>query len=390
MSTQDGLDDTSQGLFQHLGELRGRLFKALAGVLLVVGGCLVYSPQLLDYAIQPLVEVMRDNARVETILVHPIAAGSEALRTQVEDTPRVRFRGSFQDLARAERAVRDAVGGKRPIDLMLVSADLLSGDGALVSDLLEGVNPPPFVVYLVGSAQDPRITELQLEGATVVLSPPRPAVLSRMVRRAAGAAGKAVGGEDKLVVLSPLDPFFAYIKIALVCGLFLSCPLWLYQAWSFIAPGLYRRERRAVLPVVFSASALFLSGGAFAYFIMFPMMFEVLLNDMMPASLTGSFTVEKYLGLLLRLTLAFGAVFELPLVLAALSAVGVVTPEWLSRFRRYAIVLAFVLGAVLTPADPISQVMMALPLILFYEAGIILARLTRRRAEPEDAPELSR
>lgn len=384
MSEEDGLDESAQGLFQHIGELRARLIKALIGVVLITGACLVYSPVLLDYAVEPLVEVMQDNARVETLLVTPVGEEVEALRDRIEDTPRVRFRGSLSDLARAEAEVRDAADGTRPIDLLLVSAELLSGDGALVSDLLEGVKRPPFIVYLVGSAQDPRITELQLEGATVVLSPPRNAVLSRMVRRAAAAAGKAVGGDDKLVVLSPLEPFFAYIKVALVCGLFLTCPLWLYQAWAFIAPGLYRSERRAALPVVFSASLLFVGGGLFAYFVMFPMMFDVLINDMMPASLVGSFTVDNYLGLLLRTTVAFGVVFELPLILAALSAVGIVTPEFLSGFRRYAIILAFVLGAILTPADPVSQVMMAVPLILFYEAGIVLSRLTRKREDVGD------
>ena len=182
-------------------------------------------------------------------------------------------------------------------------------------------------------------------------------------------------------MLSPLEVFFAYIKIALVCGLFLACPLWLYQSWMFIAPGLYGYEKRVAMPAVLGASLLFISGGAFAYYAMFPLMFDVLVNQMMPASLVASFTVEKYLSLLLRLTVAFGAVFELPLVITALAAVGLVTSSTLVSFRKYAVVAAFVLGAFLTPADPLSQIMMAVPLVVFYEIGILSAKaLERRRA----------
>ena len=100
-------------------------------------------------------------------------------------------------------------------------------------------------------------------------------------------------------MLSPLEPFFAYLKIALVVGLFLACPFWLYQAWRFVAPGLYTQEKKVVIPCITAASVLFCAGGLFAYYAMFPMMFDVLVNQMMPASLTGSFTVDNYLGLLL-------------------------------------------------------------------------------------------
>jgi sec-independent protein translocase protein TatC len=114
---------------------------------------------------------------------------------------------------------------------------------------------------------------------------------------------------------------------------------------------------------------------------MFPMMFDVLVNKMMPASLTASFTVDKYLGLLMEMTVAFGLVFELPLVLAFLASVGIVQASSLRRFRKYWLIAAFVIGAVLTPADPISQTLMAAPLILFYEVGIILASILGKRRE---------
>lgn len=377
----NGLDETRYALSEHLAELRTRLGWSILAVLLTTVGCLAFAAPIFEYSIRPLAAVLKDRSRVETVLVGPEEDRTQAeIAGRLERFDRVRFRGRLSDLETVRDLVVRARGTKNPIDLVLVDAQAVWADGALVSDVLEGVEPAPYVVYLVPAVDDPFVRELQLEGALVILSPPRDAVLKRVVRRAAGAAGKSTS-TDKLVVLSPLEPFFAYIKIALVCGLFLACPIWLYQGWRFVSPGMYRHEKRAVLPAILGASLLFMSGGAFAYYVMFPVMFDVLVNQMMPASLIGSFTVDKYLSLLLRLTVAFGAVFELPLVMAALGAVGIVSAATLRRFRKYAIVGSFILAAVLTPADPLSQVMMALPLIIFYELGIFLvAMFSRRRA----------
>lgn len=392
MTESPGLDDTKYTLTEHLGELRTRLAKSVGAVVLLMVGALAFAPQILEYSTQPLVQVLSNNARVETLLVHNAGETADTLVGQLEEHPKVSFRSLQTELTEVSEIVESAVSAKRPIDLVLVDAEAIGSDGALVSDLLEGVDASPFVAYLVKSAKDPMVQELQLEGAVVILSPPRRAVLSRIVRRAAAAAGKAANG-DKLVVLSPLDPFFAYIKIALVVGLFLACPFWLFQGWQFVAPGLYATERKVVLPAVLSASILFISGGLFAYYVMFPMMFDVLVNQMMPASLVGSFTVDKYLGLLLRVTVAFGVVFELPLVMALLAAVGIVDADTLRGFRKYAIVAAFVISAIMTPADPLSQIMMAVPLVVFYEIGILLAgvlakkRAARLELDPEPEAE---
>lgn len=390
MSQSPGLDETKYTLTEHLSELRGRLAKSVGAVVVTMVGALAFAPQILEYSTEPLVEVLTDRARVETLLVGADDEAGQALAGRLDDHPKVNFRGLQPELTEVASVVKSAAASKRPIDLVLVDTKTIGSDGALVSDLLEGIDLTPFVAYLVDSAKDPMVTELQLEGAVVVLSPPRNAVLSRIVRRAAAAAGKASNG-DKLVVLSPLEPFFAYIKIALVVGLFLACPFWLYQGWAFVAPGLYSTERRIVLPAVLSASLLFISGGLFAYYVMFPMMFDVLVNQMMPASLVGSFTVDKYLGLLLRVTVAFGVVFELPLVMALLAAVGIVDADTLRGFRKYAIVASFIISAIMTPADPLSQVMMAVPLVVFYEVGILLAAvLAKKRAaslEDEDEDE---
>jgi sec-independent protein translocase protein TatC len=380
------MSDGTMSITEHLSELRSRLIRAFLGILATTSVALVFSPQLLDRSIEPLTHVLEDRVRVEVVVVHPDEARGAGLAAELERRPKVRLAGRVTELEAVRGLAERAIASRRPIDMVLVSSRALGEDGALAADLLDGLEPAPYVAYLVPDARAPIVGELMLEGANVVVDPPRPAVVSRLVRRAAAAAGKAAGG-DKLVVLSPLDPFFAYLKIAMVVGLFLACPVWLYQAWRFVAPGLYENERAFVLPTIASGSLLFVSGGAFAYFLMFPMMFDVLVNQMMPATLASAFTVDNYLGLLLRLTVAFGVVFELPLALALLSMVGIVTPDGLKRFRRYAIVLAFVVGAFLTPADPLSQFMMAVPLILFYELGIFASTLLARRREARLAAE---
>lgn len=371
------IDDTPFTLTEHLTELRWRLLKALLAVVGTSVVCLAVSPQILDYSTEPLRAVLRAGSRVETLVVHHDPEAAAALRRLIEDKERASFRGLESSVSTAVDTVRSVASSRQPIDLMLVSSESIGADGAYVSDLLEGVEPTPYIAYLVNDPDAPAVRQLQLDGATVILEPVRAPVLARITRRAAGAAGKA-NNPDKLVVLSPLEVFFAYLKIALVAGLFLACPIWLYQAWAFVAPGLYAKEKRVVLPVVLSASGLFVAGGLFAYYVMFPVMFDFLVNQMLPQTLAASFTVDNYIGLLLRLTVAFGVVFELPLAIAMLAAIGLVTPQSLSRMRKYAVIVAFVLGAFLTPADPISQVLMAGPLIIFYEIGIILARFVGR------------
>lgn len=379
MATPEGLDDTKLSLTEHLGELRMRLAKSLLAIVVTTAGAAFFAPEILDYSITPLTNVLKSRARVETVLVHDLKSErGAALAERLDDHERVRFLGTFSSLEPVRELAEDAVDKKAPVELVLVDAKSIGDDGALVSDILEDIEPTPYVVYLVDDPKSEIVIELQLEGALVVLDPPRNAALNRVVRRAAAAAGKATSG-DKLVVLSPLEPFFAYLKIALVCGLFLACPIWLYQAWRFVAPGLYSNEKKAVAPVIASASFLFIGGGLFAYYAMFPVMFDFLVNQMMPASLTGSFTVDNYLGLLLRITVAFGVVFELPLALAMLAAVGIVSAAGLRKYRKYAIVLSFVAGAFLTPADPLSQLMMAVPLVVFYEIGVILATIMEKK-----------
>lgn len=373
-----GLDETKYTILEHLGELRARLVWSLAGVLATGLGCLAISPWLLDVATEPLRDVLAEQNRVDVALVAlPEEAATLAIEAQLEGAASVRYRGRFADLRSAAELVAEASTSRRPLDLVLAPASAWLADDLETWNLLDGVTRVPSMAFMVEDAKDPLVAELRLEGASVIKTAPRAAALSRVVRQAAAAAGKTVQA-NKLVVLSPLEIFFSYLYIAIVCGLFLGCPIWIYQAWAFIAPGLYAHERAFALPVVLSGSALFIAGGLFAYFAMFPVMFDFLVNQMMPDSVASSFTVDNYLGLLLRITVAFGVVFELPLAIAMLASVGLVDAPKLRKARKYAIVIAAVLGAVLTPADPISQLMMTIPLILFYEVGILLAAIFAR------------
>lgn len=376
------MDETKYTLTEHLTELRTRLLRSLLAIMVTGSVSLYFSSDLLNYAIRPLQRVLASKNRVNTVIVDNDDARAEALTAQLKDDERVAFRGRMKTLPELRAEAEKAKDDKKPLDLVLIATTTLDDKGARATDALEGITPEPHIAYLVTGKKDPALFELLLDGIALMPSPPTAARLGRELRLAAAAAGKSTR-EDKLVVLSPLDPFFAYLKVGLVVALFLACPVWLYQLWRFIAPGLYATEKSVVAPTIFSASVLFISGGLFAYFIMFPIMFDVLVNQMMPQDLTGSFTVDNYLTILFGMTLAFGAIFELPLIIALLARVGLVTPEFLVKWRRHAIVLAFVIGAVLTPADPISQTLMSVPLVIFYEVGIILARVMAKKRQQQ-------
>ncbi|MEE2902186.1 MAG: twin-arginine translocase subunit TatC [Myxococcota bacterium] len=376
------MNEEKQSLTEHLTELRSVLIKSFLAIIVTTGIALFFSPQLLDMSIKPLQDVLEARNQINSVIVESDDKIASQIAEKLNTAKSTKFLGVKKNLKELKQLAQESKEKKTSLDLVFVSAKALGDDGLMASDVLDQLEPTPFVVYTVESASDPLVSELMLEGANVVLAPPRTAVVNRMIRRAAATAGKAAA-VDRLVVLSPLEPFFAYLKIALVIGLFLACPIWLHQAWLFISPGLYANERKFALPVIVSGSFLFIGGGAFAYFAMFPVMFDFLVNEMMPDSLVSSFTVSNYLGLLLRITVAFGVVFELPLALAMLAKVGLVNAERLASFRKYWLVISFILGAILTPADPISQLMMAVPLIAFYEVGIIAAKIVGKKPEDE-------
>jgi sec-independent protein translocase protein TatC len=191
----------------------------------------------------------------------------------------------------------------------------------------------------------------------------------------------------KLVFTAPGEAFWVQMKVALITGLFISAPAILWQVWAFVAPGLYEHERKYALPFVVMGSLMFLAGGAFALFVVTPYAINFLLSYAR-STLQPMITIQNHIDFMLKFTLAFGAVFELPLILTILSRIGVVNPRMLAKNRKYAILGAFVAGAILTPTpDAFNQALMAGPLILLYEVGIVCARIFGRRPAAVAAPE---
>jgi sec-independent protein translocase protein TatC len=192
----------------------------------------------------------------------------------------------------------------------------------------------------------------------------------------------------ELQTLAPQDVFLSYLQLSLVAGIIASAPIIFYQLWSFISPGLYKKEKRLIVPFVFFSTTLFLSGVAFAYYVAFPFTFNYflsLLGDIgTGATLTQKVTFEQFLDFSTRFLLAFGPVFELPLFIAFLVIANIVTPRQLVKFSRWAIILAFALGAVVTPGPEVtSQIAVSGALIGLYFLSIAIAFVLRPRKKEE-------
>ncbi len=181
-----------------------------------------------------------------------------------------------------------------------------------------------------------------------------------------------------LIAIAPPELFFTYVKSAILAGFVVSLPMTLYESWSFVAPGLYANERRLALPFVLATTLLFFAGCAFGHFIAFPFVFEYFLSLEADYVVT-SWTMQNVFGFVSRLYMAFGIAFELPIAILFLSLAGIVTPRGLARGRPYAVVVMFVVAAVLTPPDVVSQILLAFPLLLLYESGIWISRVVARR-----------
>lgn len=186
------------------------------------------------------------------------------------------------------------------------------------------------------------------------------------------------GGQ--LIAVEVASPFFAPLKLAFFAAVFAVMPWLLYQAWAFVAPGLYKREKKLALPLLASALVLFYSGCAFAFFVVLPAVFGFLAK-VTPEGVAMMTDINAYLDFVLVIFLAFGTSFELPVALVILVLLGWVTPKQLSEWRGYAVVGIFIVAAVITPPDVISQLLLAIPMCLLYEAGIIAAKLVGRKSE---------
>jgi sec-independent protein translocase protein TatC len=179
---------------------------------------------------------------------------------------------------------------------------------------------------------------------------------------------------------SYIEPLMVYLKVALYGGIFVAVPWVLYQLWQFIAPGLYRREKKMIVPFLLSGTALFYTGAAFCYWLIMPAAFPAMAAIANDSALSPVLTMSEQLSLVLGMLLGFGVVFELPVVIAFLALIGVVHWTTLAKYRRLAIVVNTTIAAIITPTgDPLNLALMAIPMIIFYEIGIILARLLGKR-----------
>jgi sec-independent protein translocase protein TatC len=194
----------------------------------------------------------------------------------------------------------------------------------------------------------------------------------------------------RLIYLSPSDPFFVMLRLAIYGGILLAFPILVYQIWCFLSPALEKDEKRAILPALYLGLLLFIGGVALAYFAALPVTLEFF-QKFLVTSLEGQLEINATLGFVVKMLFAFGAVFELPIVILALSVMGLVTPAFLRSKRRHAIVLITVLAAFITPGDALTlTILMMLPLILLYEFGIVLsAGVYRRREKTEQEHEAS-
>ncbi|HKK27277.1 MAG TPA: twin-arginine translocase subunit TatC [Gemmatimonadota bacterium] len=194
--------------------------------------------------------------------------------------------------------------------------------------------------------------------------------------------------DQKLLFTSPTTPFLVTLKLAFLVGLVLAIPFVAYQVWGFLAPALKDEERKYVIPAIWVSFGLFLAGIAMAYFLVLPLGLRFLLG-IQSQSLSPIITIDEYLKFATRMLLGFGIIFELPVIMVVLAAMGVVTPEFLKKYRRHALVVLAALSALLTPPDVGTMLMMMTPLFLLYETSIWLVRLVTRarRRRPEGAAE---
>ncbi len=185
---------------------------------------------------------------------------------------------------------------------------------------------------------------------------------------------KALPEGGHLIFTNLPEMFITYLKVALVMGIMLSSPVIFYEMWKFVAPGLYQNEKRYIIPFVLCSTILFVGGSIFGYFVVFPFGFKFFLG-FANESVKALPSVKQYFSFAMKLLIAFGIVFELPVIAYFLTRIGLLTPAFLKNNRKYSIVVIFAVAAIFTPPDVMTQLMMAVPLIVLYEASIVVSRI---------------
>jgi sec-independent protein translocase protein TatC len=312
---KESLDQERAPFLTHLGELRRRIVRSLIGVLVGFLICWIFKEQLFQILAAPVLKVLADQ-KIQVI------QSTQELGSFLQGLIQSGLQAKLQIVQPAE------------------------GLFAHVAEVI-------------------RIISTEVVKTTQSLGP----MLKGLAQ---------LGGSDKLQVIHPAEAFFAFLKVSLLGGVALAVPFIFYQIWRFISPGLYSRERRMVWPFIGWGTFCFIAGVCFCYFLVLPFGLKFLANfgsqfmDYKPA-------VSPYLSFVVRLTFAFGLVFELPVVLFFLGRVGIVNSQQLSRFRKFFLVLAFLMAAILTPPDVFTQILMAGPLLVLYEVSIQLVKVAERR-----------
>ncbi|PLX82493.1 MAG: twin-arginine translocase subunit TatC [Desulfuromonas sp.] len=209
------------------------------------------------------------------------------------------------------------------------------------------------------------------------------AVAEKIFAYIAEPVKKALPEGNTLVFINATEPFFTFMKLGALAGFLIAMPVIFWQAWSFVAPGLYSNEKRFVFPFVFVSTLCFASGTFFGFFLVFPQIFTFLIS-FGGSEFAPMLSMAGYLSFATKLLLAFGMVFELPIVIFFLARMGVVDHKWLAAKRKYALVAGFIIGAMLTPPDVFSQTALALPFVILYEVGIIVARFFGKKPVSEE------
>lgn len=189
---------------------------------------------------------------------------------------------------------------------------------------------------------------------------------------------KVMTADSKFIYTGVAEGFFVELKVAFVAGIFVASPYIFYQIWSFIAPGLYDEEKRYVTPLAFCSALFFLGGAAFCYLVVFPFAF-VFFMSYSTDNIVAMLSINEYLSFALKMMLAFGFIFEMPLFAFFLTRMGLVTAERMRKWRKYAVLGVFIVAAILTPPDVFSQMLMAIPMLILYEFSIFVASVARRR-----------
>lgn len=193
----------------------------------------------------------------------------------------------------------------------------------------------------------------------------------------------ALPAGNTMIATGVISPFIVPIKVTLLVAFVIALPMVLYQAWSFIAPGLYKHEQKLAIPLIASSTLLFLLGMMFCYFVVFRTVFNFMVG-IAPDSITMATDIEAYLSFVMTMFIAFGVTFEVPIVVILLVKSGIISVEKLSAARGYVIVGAFVIAAVITPPDVLSQFMLAVPICILFEIGLIISRIVQPKSKPDN------